>query len=122
MQSSQCHAGGVQKTSGAGIAAKHKTLAPLQRKAVQMLQHSEPAEAESLNPNAHEAVHASSTMSQCDPEDDPFPAEELQSPTKEPIMQWLPYKKPKGIKSLDLDTLLIPQPSKCTGRQMRKGD
>ncbi len=87
-----------------------------------MLQHSEPAEAESLNPNALEAVHASSEMSQCDPEDDPFPAEELQSPTKEPTIQWLPYKKPKGIKSLDLDTLLIPQPSKCTGRQMRKGD
>ncbi|CAL8468273.1 g7813 [Coccomyxa elongata] len=106
-------AGGVHKRAGAGIAANHKMLAPLQKKAAQLLQHSDPAEAERIDPSAVEPVDASSEVSQCDPEEDPFPVEELHSPTKEPTAQWQPYKKPKDIKSLDLDTILIPQPKSC---------
>ncbi len=109
---SLCHAGGVHKRAGAGIAANHKLLAPLQNKAAQMLQHSEPAEAERIDPSAVEPVDASLEVSQCDPEEDLFPVEELHSPPKEPTAQWQPYKKPKDIKSLDLDTILIPQPEK----------
>ena len=118
----------MRKRAASGRGAVHRTVTT-PRKAVQApLPQEEPAEfdghshAAAAAEAAAEAAEEASDMSQGDQEDDPFPVEPLQSPAKESAGNWKPYKKPKNVRSLDLDTICMSLAKKPKPAPMKEPD
>ena len=104
-------AGDVRKRAASGKGPAQRILTT-PKKAVQAPLPEEPAESDESSHAAAEAVENESDMSQGEVEEDPFPVEPLQSPARDAAGKWEPYKKPKNVRSLDLDCICMTQPKK----------
>ncbi len=78
----------------------------------------EPADSDVHGDATAEPAEHGSDMSQGEPGVDPFSVEPLQSPAKGSAGNWEPYKKPKNVRSLDLDTICMSQAKKPRAAKM----